>query len=47
MGMPASRITDMHVCPTVTGIVPQIGGPVSAPCVSTILIGFPTASARG
>jgi uncharacterized Zn-binding protein involved in type VI secretion len=25
--MPASRITDMHVCPMVTGIVPHVGGP--------------------
>lgn len=28
MGMPASRITDMHVCPMVTGIIPHIGGPI-------------------
>jgi uncharacterized Zn-binding protein involved in type VI secretion len=25
--MPASRVTDMHVCPMVTGIVPHVGGP--------------------
>jgi uncharacterized Zn-binding protein involved in type VI secretion len=25
---PASRITDMHVCPMVTGIVPHVGGPI-------------------
>ena len=25
--MPASRIGDLHVCPTVTGIVPHVGGP--------------------
>src|ERR1700761_4317373 len=25
--LPASRITDMHVCPMVTGIVPHVGGP--------------------
>jgi uncharacterized Zn-binding protein involved in type VI secretion len=25
--MPASRITDMHTCPMVTGIVPHVGGP--------------------
>ena len=26
---PASRITDMHVCPMVTGIVPHVGGPIA------------------
>ena len=39
MGMPASRITDMHVCPMVTGVVPHVGGPVSGPCAPTVLIG--------
>ena len=28
MGMPAARITDMHVCPMVTGLVPHVGGPI-------------------
>ncbi|MDA1012976.1 MAG: PAAR domain-containing protein [Planctomycetota bacterium] len=38
MGMPAARITDMHVCPMFTGPVPHVGGPISmgAP---TVLIG--------
>jgi len=27
-GPPAARITDMHVCPMVTGIVPHVGGPI-------------------
>jgi uncharacterized Zn-binding protein involved in type VI secretion len=27
MGQPAARMTDMHVCPMVTGIVPHVGGP--------------------
>lgn len=40
MGMPASRITDMHVCPMVTpGLppIPHVGGPVvmGAPTVLT------------
>jgi uncharacterized Zn-binding protein involved in type VI secretion len=26
---PAARISDMHVCPMVTGIVPHVGGPVA------------------
>ena len=28
MGKPAARITDMHVCPMVTGVVPHVGGPI-------------------
>jgi len=39
MGMPASRVTDMHVCPMVTGIVPHVGGPILPPCAVTVLIG--------
>jgi uncharacterized Zn-binding protein involved in type VI secretion len=37
MGMPAARVTDMHVCPMVTGIVPHVGGPIimGAPTVLT------------
>lgn len=34
MGQPAARITDMHVCPMVTGVVPHVGGP--------IILGSPT-----
>lgn len=39
MGKPAARITDMHVCPMVTGLVPHVGGPVTGPGVPTVLIG--------
>lgn len=39
MGMPAARITDMHTCPMVTGIVPHVGGP--------IVTGFPTVITGG
>jgi len=39
MGMPASRITDMHVCPMVTGVVPHVGGPILPPGGITVLIG--------
>jgi hypothetical protein len=28
---PAARVTDMHVCPMVTGIVPHVGGPILPP----------------
>ena len=38
MGMPASRCTDMHVCPMVTGIVPHVGGPILPPGCPTVLI---------
>jgi uncharacterized Zn-binding protein involved in type VI secretion len=37
---PASRITDMHVCPMVTGVVPHVGGPISGPCAARVLIGM-------
>ncbi len=36
---PAARISDMHVCPMVTGIVPHVGGPVSKGD-PTVMIGF-------
>lgn len=39
MGQPAARITDMHVCPMVTGTVPHVGGPISGPCCPTVMIG--------
>ena len=43
---PASRITDMHVCPMVTGIVPHVGGPILPPGKPTVLIGMlPAATA--
>ncbi len=29
MSFPAARITDMHACPMVTGLVPHVGGPIS------------------
>lgn len=39
MGMPAARLTDLHTCPMVTGVVPHVGGPISGPCMPTVLIG--------
>ena len=35
----AARLTDMHICPLVTGTVPHVGGPVLGPGVPTVLIG--------
>ena len=37
MGMPAARVTDMHTCPMVTGVVPHVGGPIIPPCAITVL----------
>lgn len=39
MGLPAARLTDMHVCPMVTVLVPHVGGPVVGPGCPTVLIG--------
>ena len=36
---PAARVTDLHVCPMVTGVVPHIGGPILPPCAMTVIIG--------
>ena len=35
----AARVSDMHVCPMVTGVVPHVGGPVLPPGAPTVLIG--------
>ena len=37
---PAARVTDMHVCPMLTGPVPHVGGPILPPGAPTVLIGF-------
>ncbi len=46
-GSPASRITDMHVCPMVTGIVPHVGGPILVPATPTVLIAMLPAAGMG
>jgi uncharacterized Zn-binding protein involved in type VI secretion len=38
--MPAARLTDMHICPMVTAVVPHVGGPILAPGAPTVLIGM-------
>ena len=35
----AARITDMHTCPMVTGVVPHVGGPILPPGCPTVTIG--------
>ena len=36
---PAATISNMHVCPLVTGVVPHVGGPIVGPGAPTVLIG--------
>jgi len=43
MGMPAARITDMHVCPMVTGVVPHVGGPIITGHFTTLIGAMPAA----
>src|SRR5687767_11083736 len=38
--MPAARVTDMHVCPLFTVLVPHVGGPIIPPCAITVLTGM-------
>jgi len=35
----AARITDMHTCPMVTGVVPHVGGPILPSGCPTVLVG--------
>jgi uncharacterized Zn-binding protein involved in type VI secretion len=44
---PAARLTDMHVCPMVTVLVPHVGGPITGPCCPTVLIGGMAAARVG
>ena len=39
VGMPAARVTDMHVCPMFDGPKPHVGGPILPPCAVTVLTG--------
>jgi uncharacterized Zn-binding protein involved in type VI secretion len=43
----AARITDMHICPMVTGTVPHVGGPILPPGAPTVLIGGMPAACLG
>lgn len=41
---PAARVSDLHTCPLVSGLVPHVGGPVVGPGEATVLIaGIPAA----
>lgn len=43
MSQPAARITDMHTCPMVTGVVPHVGGPIISGQVNVLIGGLPAA----
>lgn len=43
----AARITDMHLCPSFTGQVPHVGGPIIGPGEATVLIGGQPAAVVG
>lgn len=47
MGKPAARLSDMHVCPMVTVLVPHVGGPIVGPGCPTVLIGGMPAACVG
>jgi uncharacterized Zn-binding protein involved in type VI secretion len=47
MPMPAARLTDMHVCPMVTVLVPHVGGPITGPGAPTVMIGGLPAACMG
>lgn len=42
-GMPAARMTDMHTCPMVTGLVPHVGGPIILGSATVLIGGLPAA----
>ena len=44
-GMPAARVTDIHVCPMLTGPVPHVGGPVTMGGNMVLIGGVPAARA--
>lgn len=43
MGKPGARISDFHVCPMVTGLVPHIGGPIIMGAPNVLVGGLPAA----
>jgi uncharacterized Zn-binding protein involved in type VI secretion len=47
MGFPAARLTDLHLCPMVTGVVPHVGGPITGPGCPAVLIGSLPAACVG
>jgi len=44
---PAARLTDLHICPMITVLVPHVGGPIVGPGVPTVIIGKMPAAVVG
>ena len=40
---PAARLSDLHVCPLVTGTVPHVGGPIVSGLPTVLVGGLPAA----
>lgn len=40
---PAARVSDIHTCPMVTGVVPHVGGPIVDGCNSVLIDFMPAA----
>ncbi|MCP1214087.1 PAAR domain-containing protein [Acetobacter okinawensis] len=40
---PAARITDIHTCPAVSGLVPHVGGPILTGSTNVLIGGMPAA----
>lgn len=47
MPFPLCRLTDQHVCPMVTVLVPHVGGPIVGPGAPTVLVMNMPASVMG
>ena len=43
----AARVTDSHTCPSTTGTIPHVGGPITGPGDATVLIESMPASVVG
>lgn len=46
-GKPIATVGSLHVCPMCTGIVPHVGGPISGPGASNVLINGKPAALLG
>lgn len=47
MSKPAARVTDPHVCPMVTALVPHVGGPILPAGAPNVLIETLPAARQG
>jgi uncharacterized Zn-binding protein involved in type VI secretion len=42
-GLPAARLSDLHVCPMVTVLVPHVGGPITLGSFTVLINNMPAA----